>query len=33
MLTCVGVKCIKLAKCSRSGADRYFCCLNRLSNS
>lgn len=32
-ITCVGVKWIKLAKCSRSGADRYFCCLKRLSNS
>lgn len=32
-LTCVGVRCIRLAKCSRSGADRYFCCLNRRSSS
>lgn len=32
-LTCVGVRWIKLARCSRSGADRYFCCLNLLSNS
>lgn len=32
-LTCVGVRCIRLARCSRSGADRYFCCLNRRSSS
>ena len=33
LLTCVGVKWIKLAKCSRSGADKYFCCLKRRSSS
>lgn len=32
-LTCVGVRWIKLAKCSLSGADKYFCCLNLLSSS
>lgn len=32
-LTCVGVKCINDAKCSLSGADKYFCCLNLLSSS
>lgn len=33
IFTCVGVKRIKLARCSLSGADKYRCCLNRLSNS
>lgn len=33
IFTCVGVKRIKLAKCSRSGADRYRCWRNRLSSS
>lgn len=32
-LTCVGVRWIILARCSRSGADRYFCILNLFSNS
>lgn len=33
ILTCVGVRWIMLARCSLSGADRYFCCLNLLSSS
>lgn len=33
IFTCVGVRWIIVAKCSRSGADRYFCCLNRRSSS
>lgn len=31
--TWVGVRWIRAARCSRSGALRYFCCLNRLSSS
>lgn len=33
IFTCVGVKCKSLARCSRSGADKYLCCLKRRSNS
>ena len=33
VLTWVGVRWIRLARCSLSGADRYFCCLNLRSNS
>lgn len=33
IFTCVGVKCKTLARCSLSGADKYLCCLKRLSNS
>lgn len=33
ILTWVGVRWIMLAKCSLSGADRYFCCLKRRSSS
>ena len=31
--TWVGVRCIRAARFSRSGALRYLCCLNRLSSS
>ncbi len=31
--TWVGVKWIRPARCSLSGADKYFCCLKRLSSS
>ena len=31
--TCVGERWMRLARCSRSGAERYFCCLNRRSSS
>jgi len=33
ILTCVGVRLISWARCSRSGADKYFCCLKRRSSS
>ena len=33
IFTCVGVSRIRLARCSLSGADKYLCCLNLLSNS
>ena len=33
IFTCVGVNLIILARCSRSGADKYLCCRNLLSNS
>lgn len=33
IFTWVGVSRMRLARCSRSGADRYFCWRNRLSNS
>ena len=33
MVTWVGVRWMRLARCSRSGAERYFCCLNLLSSS
>lgn len=33
IFTWVGVSLIIEAKCSRSGADRYFCCRNRRSSS
>lgn len=33
IFTCVEVSLSKLASCSLSGADRYLCCLNLLSNS
>lgn len=33
ILTWVGVNLIKLARCSLSGAERYFCCRNLRSNS
>ena len=31
--TCVGERWMRLARCSRSGAERYFCCLKRRSSS
>lgn len=33
IFTWVGVRRIKLARCSLSGADRYLCCLKRRSSS
>lgn len=33
IFTCTGDSLIMLAKCSRSGAERYRCCLNRRSSS
>ena len=33
IVTWVGVRWMRLARCSRSGAERYFCCLNLLSSS
>lgn len=33
IFTCVGVRRIRLARCSRSGADRYRCCRKRRSSS
>lgn len=33
ILTCVGVRLINLASCSRSGADRYLCVRKRRSSS
>ena len=32
-LTCCGDRLMRDAKCSLSGADKYFCCLNLRSNS